>query len=64
VKRHFGRSNVCASCGAERKTEWSNISGEYRRERDDWEELCVPCHRKKDGWLEKMLATRKARHGY
>jgi len=27
-----------------RMTEWANISGEYRRDVDDYRELCKPCH--------------------
>ena len=64
VQRHKGRTGKCEDCGKEGKTELSNIDHKYRRVLSDWKELCVRCHRRKDGWTEKMLATRRARHGY
>jgi len=58
---HWLRSNwpvagVCELCGAEptpavdgrARTNYANVSGEYRRNRDDYLELCVPCHRRFD----------------
>lgn len=49
--KHYTKE-VCAKC---RKTkdevsrlEWSNISGEYKRDVSDYEVLCPSCHRKKD----------------
>lgn len=43
--RNRPKVGVCEKCGAERRTQWSNVSGEYRGEDDsDWRELCVPCH--------------------
>lgn len=45
VRRHYEKSGVCESCGAQGRTDWSNVSGEYRRlDRSDWIELCRRCH--------------------
>lgn len=38
------KSGICTECGKEGKTDWANISGEYRRELDDYRELCRGCH--------------------
>jgi len=57
VRKHFPKTG-CQHCGAtDRKTQWANISGEYRRDRDDWIELCVPCHKKYD--LARVRAETK-----
>lgn len=31
-----------------KRFEWANISGEYRKDRNDWKQLCPSCHRKFD----------------
>lgn len=36
--------------------EWSNISGEYKRDRSDWRQLCTSCHRRMD--YEKMTGNK------
>lgn len=48
--RQWGKPSRCEHCAAEdRKSyDWANISGEYRREREDWLRLCRPCHQKFD----------------
>lgn len=56
IQINWEKTGVCERCGKTTKpfgkrhfgTEWSNNSGEYRRTREDWEELCIPCHRRKD----------------
>lgn len=45
--KHHAKSGVCESCGKVGKTDWDNISGEYRRDRSDFRELCRSCHRLK-----------------
>lgn len=42
------KTGICSSCSQERYTQWANISGEYRRDPDDFIELCVPCHKRYD----------------
>lgn len=47
--RRWPKTGVCENCGEKRKTQWSNISGEYRPDdKDDWRELCSPCHKRYD----------------
>lgn len=46
MRRHHDKTGICEACqGDEGVTYWSNISGEYLRDRDDFWELCVPCHK-------------------
>jgi hypothetical protein len=36
-------SHLCADCGGP-ASDWANVSGEYRRDLDDFIPLCRPCH--------------------
>lgn len=52
VRRNYGIPKKCESCGQNdisKRYEWSNKTGRYLKNKDDWERLCVSCHRKKDG---------------
>lgn len=48
VSRNKGRPHFCEECGDKtlnhRQYHWSNISGEYKRDLNDWRRLCVKCH--------------------
>lgn len=48
ASRKFGKPSQCEKCGTEDagRYEWHNLSGEYKRVREDWQRLCVSCHRK------------------
>lgn len=50
VYRNFGKAESCVEChdGSKRLYHWSNISGEYKRDKSDWRQLCVSCHKKAD----------------
>ncbi len=57
VQRHKGLPQDCEDCGAtdsDRSYDWANISGEYRRDLDDFMRLCRSCHRKFDFWKKKI----------
>lgn len=53
IKREYGRPTKCEFCKTENalRFEWSNISGEYKRDISDWQRLCTRCHANYD--LEK-----------
>ena len=46
VEKHLGKPNKCEECGSTSKRlyQWSNKSGEYKRDLADWQRLCVGCH--------------------
>lgn len=48
----YGRPSTCEHCSRDnlfgRSIHWANVSGKYKREREDWIRLCVPCHSKYD----------------
>lgn len=48
VGRHKVKAGACSECGAAGATEWANVSGQYRRDLDDFTELCRSCHRRFD----------------
>lgn len=49
LERHRPKTGRCSRCGATpNRTEWANLSGEYRRDLEDYIELCVSCHRRED----------------
>ena len=59
VLRNKVKTNICQDCGVKcegkRFTEWANVSGEYRRDLDDYVELCPPCHRVFDSGLLRVV---------
>lgn len=50
IVKHHGKASMCDECGTKNASryEWSNISGEYKRDRSDYRQLCPSCHRKID----------------
>lgn len=50
VSRKLGKANKCEDCQslANKKYEWANISGKYKRDISDYKQLCTSCHRKYD----------------
>lgn len=63
VIKHLGQPDVCENCGKSNLTgryiQWSNISGEYKRELSDWARLCVRCHHLIDNISYKVWKTRR-----
>lgn len=57
----FGKASKCENLRCKNKFpkrfEWANISGQYRRDRSDFIQLCCSCHRKYDlGCLNILTA--------
>ncbi len=44
---HYKKPSGCEQCGTLKfsRLEWANISGEYKREREDYKAMCPRCHR-------------------
>lgn len=65
VVRSNGKANHCVNCqldkapiGWKKYFQWANISGKYKRDLNDWKQLCVMCHRVFDGF--NMLTKEQA----
>jgi len=62
VKRYKPKTGICSHCkvnyGTRRghATQWANVNHSYRRNLDDYIELCPACHKKYD--LENNLGKR------
>lgn len=53
VRKTLGRATKCSSCGeTNKRIEWANISGKYKRDINDWKQLCCKCHAKFDDLSE------------
>lgn len=48
INRVATKTGTCSRCGEERLTQWANLSGNYRRDVNDFAEMCVPCHSRYD----------------
>ena len=47
VRKHKPKTDSCQSCGLNKRLQLANISGEYRKDIDDYEWLCIKCHYEK-----------------
>lgn len=61
VAKEFGRPTRCEFCNYDKKKRyhWANLSGEYKREREDWVMLCPSCHKKYD--VKNKITSEKFR---
>ena len=62
VKRNAGKACSCDLCGIADDNalyDWSNISGEYKRDLSDWQRLCRKCHVIYDNTHNGRLDKRK-----
>lgn len=60
--KHFKKNKACEICDnspgldsiGRSKLQWSNISGKYLRDRNDYRVLCARCHKRVDGKTVKL----------
>lgn len=57
INNHKPKPALCERCQKELPHDCANISGEYRRDVNDYEWLCRRCHMKEDGRLQKLKET-------
>jgi|GEM_PF-1919990 len=61
VNRNIPKPEICSRCGQIPLTgriEAHNISGEYKRDPEDWIYLCTSCHQEIDGRKERLIQKR------
>lgn len=58
VKRRKPKPQLCECCYEVPPYDLANISGDYRRDVDDFEWICRHCHMKKDGRIQVLYERR------
>lgn len=48
VRRNLGKAIWCSHCMSTVNVQWANISHQYKRDLNDWMQLCFKCHAKYD----------------
>src|SRR3990167_2203250 len=69
ITKHYGQPLGCEVCGLkdkDKKYHWANLTGKYRRDREDFARMCVSCHHRYDGqyverWSKLIRSTRWAK---
>lgn len=58
IRKQYGKADHCINplCpGTHTLYHWSNISGEYKHDISDWQQLCVKCHMEYDFKKERCI---------
>jgi len=58
IRKHKPKSDFCEKCKIRKPIDISNISGEYKRDINDFEWLCRRCHMKSDGRFKNLKGGR------
>ena len=63
IIKNYGNAPFCSFdiTHKGKRFDWANISGEYKRDINDYIPLCVPCHRKFDFTEQYRMNLRKCR---
>ena len=48
IRKKYGVPVECVECKTNVNLQWSNVSGEYKEDRADWQTLCARCHHRYD----------------
>jgi hypothetical protein len=59
IRRYKPKSEVCEMCHQKKPLDAANISGEYRRDINDFIWLCRACHSRFDDQITKAWITRR-----
>ena len=59
VRRNKSKPPLCEKCKEKEPYDVANISGEYKRDIDDYEWLCRKCHMLGDGRYDKAISNLK-----
>jgi hypothetical protein len=58
-RRNKLKTELCENCLEYPPYDLANISGEYKRDVDDYKWLCRKCHMKEDGRLDKLKKAKR-----
>ena len=59
IRNHKPKPELCEECNIKHTYDLANISGEYKRDINDFKWLCRGCHMKSDGRLINNLKNQK-----
>jgi len=61
IETIFGKPKFCEKCKStkEKWYDWANISGEYKRDKNDWMRLCRKCHMLEDKRMNNLKQYQK-----
>jgi hypothetical protein len=54
IRRHKPKLELCEDCKEEESYDLANISGEYKRDINDYKWVCRRCHMKEDGRINNL----------
>ena len=63
VHRHKPKTKNCEICNKVKPLQAANISGQYKRDINDYQWLCVKCHVIKDGTINNLNYRRYKNNG-
>ena len=67
VRKNLGKTSQCTQCDSTSNVYWANISHVYKRDLNDYFQLCSKCHYKYD-WASHVKRNgrwvKKGRDGY
>jgi hypothetical protein len=55
IRRHKPRVALCENCKKQKPLDAANISGEYKRDINDFKWLCRHCHMMEDGRMKNLI---------
>jgi hypothetical protein len=55
VRKNKPKSNICEMCNNFEPKHLSNVTGEYKRDIDDYQWLCISCHRIYDNQISNII---------
>ena len=58
IIRHKSKTKLCENCNKNKPFDLANISGEYKRDINDYKWLCRKCHMKDDGRINNFMKSR------
>ena len=59
IKRYKPKPKLCEMCKKELPYDLANISGEYKRDINDFKWVCRKCHMKEDGRMDNLHQKKK-----
>ena len=59
IANHKPKPKLCERCNKLKPYDLANISGEYKRDINDFEWLCRKCHMESDGGLKNLIKRNK-----